>query len=192
MKNILIVALTLLLIIPQIALAAWWNPFSWFKVKKSDTQLLVAKTQDPDNREEAPEQKPNDPLVKVPLGTSVATDIKLETKKTIATGKKAPSLSLKNEPRPSTVIYTNEPVTLIPEYSEVVNYKDKVKSIYQQEIKEFIQAHKIEEILRDAVKYKISDLNESVLSFCAAYRSSASFTSPSTRSMLETPAFFQL
>src|SRR3989344_8397659 len=40
--------------------------------------------------------------------------------------------------------------------------------------------------------FKMSDWNVYVVLEVAAKRSSASFTSPSTSSMLETPAFFQL
>ena len=51
MRKVLLIALTAL-IIPQIAFAAWWNPFSWKVFQKSET-----KTQILENRVKELEQK---------------------------------------------------------------------------------------------------------------------------------------
>ena len=91
MKKLLFICLAVIFVAPQLASAAWWNPFSWFQSWKQEDQ----KTQVLENRIKELESR---------LGSSTAN--------TTAQPEKAPAISKKEESIPTQKTPTAEPAII--------------------------------------------------------------------------------
>jgi hypothetical protein len=140
-----------IILIPQVALAAWWNPmtwfhsWSWFSKKKN-----VAVQQE--NTGGLTLQQLKDMGAK-PVETTPTSSEKTEGETLL---QKAQRLGIKPEGTPKVT------PTKVTESSEITASRNQIKSQYQKQIAEFEQARKVQEIIASGIKYKISDLKDKI------------------------------
>lgn len=142
MKKYLIPLFLIIFIAPSVALASWWNPFTWkvFKKREPAPQVQVINTENNNTKEEeflksiggkyVEEQPKNTPSI--------------SSKKTIAqTLSKAKS-------------DTNK------ESTELIEYRNQVISWYVSEISELDKTIRLQNVYKEVTKIKISDIKTSI------------------------------
>ncbi len=121
MKKYLSILVLVVLVTPQVAMAAWWNPFSWsvFQKKETNVQQLESRIKDLEKKlEDTSAQK-------------VATTTAAAVKKMPVPVKKEPSISIKNTNKVSSrdlvdaidyAINNNSYLESINKYSATIDY----------------------------------------------------------------------
>lgn len=145
MKKYLIV-LILLLAVPSLVFASWWNPFSWFKKKEIVTIV------------EPPVNSPN-PFTDI-LKKPESAPVKEYTNLSDLIRDSRPKSSVTQKTKsPSTTISIQKVIT---EPADIIALREEVKKSFQDEIDIFDKEHGIQSIFKNSIEYQISDLNDSI------------------------------
>jgi len=162
MKKYLPILLLIVLTIPTVVSAAWWNPFSWSTFRRTDN-----KTQILENRVKELEKKLEN------TATSTATSSKELNKKPTPTPLpvKTPSLKAKNEPQVKKI--NNQGLTkveiakFISSLKEGIEGTDKIKRDYDRRVTSEIRPQMAEypsnQLLQQAGQDLISEFNNNIV-----------------------------